>query len=193
MIFDILCTKDFLQKIKKTLSNSHFAFRKKTKNILATFFLHILHMLNLKKLALIATEMWSKMLVEMATEPKTITHAIFQKQVGGEKRWLFVCPSFFFWFVPLWMAKQRGLTSWNLEDDCKITEDECGLGAKGLKHHSNWSNFGIFYDYAWNILRSHWIWPFGDGGASDDPPDPPPLLWAWKLAKRCKIFCCKMQ
>ena len=36
---------------------------------------------------------------------------------------------------------------------------------------SNRSNFGTFYDYAWIILRSRWIWPFW--GGSDDPPDPP--------------------
>ena len=36
---------------------------------------------------------------------------------------------------------------------------------------SNRSNFGTFYDYAWIILRSRWIWPFC--GGSDDPPDPP--------------------
>ena len=42
---------------------------------------------------------------------------------------------------------------------------------------SNWSNFGTFYDYAWIILRSRWIWPFffffffwGGEGVSDDPP-----------------------
>ena len=34
----------------------NFEFKKKTKNILAILFLHILHMANLKKLALIATE-----------------------------------------------------------------------------------------------------------------------------------------
>ena len=38
---------------------------------------------------------------------------------------------------------------------------------------SNRSNFRTFYDYAWIILRSRWIWPFWGGGHSD-PPDRPP-------------------
>ena len=38
------------------LSNEHFKILKKSQNILAILFLHILHMPSLKKLALIATE-----------------------------------------------------------------------------------------------------------------------------------------
>ena len=48
----------------------------------------------------------------------------------------------------------------------------CGGGGGG---GSNWSTFGTFYDYAWIILRSRWIWPFffGGGGRQMTPPDPP--------------------
>ena len=38
------------------MSNVQFKIKKKSKNSLAILFLHILHMSNLKKLALIATE-----------------------------------------------------------------------------------------------------------------------------------------
>ena len=37
---------------------------------------------------------------------------------------------------------------------------------------SNRSNLGTFYDYAWIILRSRWIWPFWGGVRW--PPWPPP-------------------
>ena len=40
----------FIKKFKDLYQINNFAFRKKTKNILAIMFLHILHMLNLKKL-----------------------------------------------------------------------------------------------------------------------------------------------
>ena len=45
---------------------------------------------------------------------------------------------------------------------------------------SNWSNFGTFYDYAWIILRSRWIWPFfgGGGGRCQMTPLTPPWLRA---------------
>ena len=48
--------KIFYQKFKKPLLNEQFKIKKKSKNILAILFLHILHMPSFKKLALIATE-----------------------------------------------------------------------------------------------------------------------------------------
>ena len=75
----------FWAKRKKMLSDQKFEFRKKTKNILAILFMHILHMLNFKKLALIATEIWSEISAEIpetVTEPKTIPPTIFLKWSG---------------------------------------------------------------------------------------------------------------
>ena len=40
----------------------------------------------------------------------------------------------------------------------------------------NRSNLGTFYDYAWIILRSRWIWPFWGGGQMT--PLTPPWLRA---------------
>ena len=56
VVFEIPCAKDFLQKIKKLYEIKKFVFRKETKNILAILFLHILHLSNFIKLALITTE-----------------------------------------------------------------------------------------------------------------------------------------
>ena len=56
------------------------------KNILEILVLHILHMLNFKELALIATErIYGKTSPETAMEPKTIPLAVFQKQARGNK------------------------------------------------------------------------------------------------------------
>ena len=42
-------------------------------------------MLNFKKLALIANEIWSKRSAETASEPKTMPPTVFQKRSGGKK------------------------------------------------------------------------------------------------------------
>ena len=64
-VFEIPHAKYFLQKIKKLYHINNFEFRKKTKNILAILFVHILHItktphilhiIHVKKLALIATK-----------------------------------------------------------------------------------------------------------------------------------------
>ena len=67
-------------------SNEQFWILKKSKNILAILFLHILHMVNFKKLALTATEIKGKTSAETGetvTDPKTIPPAVFQKWEGG--------------------------------------------------------------------------------------------------------------
>ena len=81
--------KIFYQKFKKTSIKWTILNLKKSKNILAILFLHILHMPSFKKIALIATEISSKTsaeTAETATDPKTIPPAVFQKRVGGKNK-----------------------------------------------------------------------------------------------------------
>ena len=56
---------------------------KKSKNSLAILLFHILHMANLKKLVLIATEIQGKTSAETAMDSKTIPPGVFEKRVGG--------------------------------------------------------------------------------------------------------------
>ena len=64
------------------------------------------------------------------------------------------------------------------------------VGGRGC---SNWSNFGTFYDYVWNILRSRWIWPFL--GGSDDPSGYGPVRNIYKnnISKNVFLFFSKFK
>ena len=67
---------------------NNLKLKKKSKNILALLFLHILHMANFKKLALIANRDIRENVGRDSGDgdgPKIIPPAIFQNQVGRKK------------------------------------------------------------------------------------------------------------